>query len=217
MLNWEPVANSLELKASAAGAFMVEGLRSRRPLVKFRRVLPVAAVLFVAITTARYFSAAPRVLRLPGGAILSNGHRTPPAVVSTAINLPAFFFALPLELAMFRGDPRKSAYYEPFRTIEFSLLGIIFWFSAGRAIDDWIAWRQLRSGSRWRLIDCFIAGLIAIESSLLAVLFAVGFNWARAELWYLASSIGWALLGYWAFFFRIVQLRAYPRAKMRAG
>jgi hypothetical protein len=80
-----------------------------------------------------------------------------------------------------------------------------------------VAWRQLRSGSRWRLSDCLVAALIAIESSLLAVLFAVGFTWARAELWYLASSIGWALLGYWAFLFRIMQLRAYPRAKMQAG
>jgi hypothetical protein len=217
LLSWEPVANSLKAESIGAGAFMVEGLRSSRPLVKFRRVLPVAAVLFVAITTARYFSAPPRVFRIPGGAILSNGHRTRPAVVSTAINLPAFLLALPLELAIFRGDPRRNAYYEPFRTIEFALLGIFFWFSAGRALDDWVAWRQLRSGSRWRLSDCLVAALIAIESSLLAVLFAVGFTWARAELWYLASSIGWALLGYWAFLFRIMQLRAYPRAKMQAG
>jgi len=197
---------------------MVEGLRSGRPLVKFRRVLPVAAVLFVALSTFRYFSSAPRILRTPGGTILSlNGRHTRPAVVSTAINLPAFLIALPLELAVFRGDPRSNSYYEAFRTIEFSLLGIIFWFCAGRAIDDWISWRQLRSGSRWRLIDCLIAGLIAVESSMLAVLFAVGFTWARAELWYLASSVSWALLGYSAFVFRLVQFRAYPRAKMREG
>lgn len=197
---------------------MVEGLRSRRPLVKFRRILPVAAVLFVALSTLRYYAAAPRLFRTPGGSIVSvDGHRTRPAVVSTAINLPAFLAALPLELAIFRGEPRSTPYYEPFRTFEFSLLGIFFWFFAGRTIDDWIAWRALRSGSRWRLSDCVIAGLIALESTMLAVLFAIGFRWARAELWYLASSMAWALLGYWAFIFRMVQFRAYPRIKTRPG
>lgn len=195
---------------------MVEGLRSRRPLVKFRRILPVAAVLFVALSTLRYSSAGPRIFRTPGGSMFSiNGRRTRPAVVSTAINLPAFVIALPLELAIFRGDPRSNPYYELFRTIEFSLLGIIFWFCGGRAIDDWIGWRELRSGSRWRLSDCLVAGLIAVESTMLAVLFAIGFRWARAELWYLASSVAWALLGYWSFIFRIVQFRAYPRIRTR--
>jgi hypothetical protein len=197
---------------------MVEGLKSRRPLVKFCRILPVAAVLFVALSNLRYYSAAPRIFRTPRGAVFSlDGRRTRPAVVSTAINLPAFLIALPLELAIFRGDPRSTPYYEPFRTVEFSLLGMFFWFFAGRAIDDWIAWRALRSGSRWRLGDCVIAGLIALESTMLAVLFAIGFKWARAELWYLASSVFWALLGYWAFIFRIVQFRAYPRIKTRPG
>lgn len=195
---------------------MVEGLRSRRPIVKFCRILPVAAVLFVALSTLRYYSAAPRLLPTPGGPLFSiNGRRTRPAVVSTAINLPAFAVALPLELAIFHGEPRSTPYYEPFRTIEFSLLGIFFWFSAGRAIDDWVGWRELRSGSRWRLGDCLIAALVALESSMLAVLFAIGFRWAPAELWYLASSVAWALLGYWAFIFRIVQFRAYPRIKTR--
>jgi hypothetical protein len=194
---------------------MVEGLRISRPVIKFRRVLPLAAVLFVAVSALRFYAAAPRFIRAPRGAIFSvSGRQTRPAIVSTAVNLPVFIVALPLELAIFRGGGFSSnPYYEPFRAIEFSLLGIFFWFHSGRAIDDWLIWRQLRSGSRWRLSDCLVALMIAVEATMLVVLFAIGFKWERAELWYLASSISWALLGYWALFFRIAQIRAYPRSE----
>jgi len=116
---------------------------------------------------------------------------------------------------VFRGELRNHPYYEAFRTIEFTVLGVIFWFCAGRAIDDWIVWRQLRSGSRWRLSDCLISAITALEATMLTVLFAVGFKWARTEIWYLASSVVWALLGYAALLFRIAQLRAYPRVTSR--
>jgi hypothetical protein len=194
---------------------MIEGLRTRRPLVKFRRILPIAAVLFVAISALRFYVASPKFIRTPRGAIFSvSGQHTRPAIVSTAVNLPAFIVALPIELIIFRGQGfRSNRYYEPFRAIEFSLLGVLFWFYSGRAIDDWLAWRQLRSGSRWRLSDCLVGLVIAVEASMLAVLFFIGFKWERAEVWYLASSISWAALGYWAFFFRIAQFRAYPRSE----
>jgi hypothetical protein len=196
---------------------MVEGLRASRPLLKFQRILPLAAVLFVSVSALRYYVAAPRFIRTPRGTIFSvSAPQTRPAIVATAVNLPASIFALPIELAVFRGAGfRDSPYYEAFRTVEFSLLGILFWFYAGRALDDWIAWRQLRSGSRWRLSDCLVAALIAGEATMLGVLFTVGFKWERAELWYLASSISWALVGYWAFLFRVFQFRAYPRVKTR--
>ncbi len=195
---------------------MVEGLRSSHQLIKFRRVLPAAAVLFVALSTWLYVAAAPRTVYAPPDLAFSDSTHTRPAVISTAVNLPAFVIALPLELAVLGPHARAHRYYEPFRTVEFSLLGIIFWFFAGRAIDDWIGWRQIRSGSRWRLSDCLLAGLIAVESTMLAVLFAVGFKWAREELWYLSSSVAWALLGYWAFIFRVVQFHSYPKVKSRA-
>lgn len=191
---------------------MVEGLRSNRPVIKFRRLLPAAAVLFIALTTWLYVVAAPNMVRSPRGALLSLPSHTRPAVIATAVNLPAFVIALPLELAVFGSNARNKPYYEPFRTVEFSLLGVIFWFFAGRALDDWIAWRQLRSGSRWRLSDCLLAALVAIECTMLTVLFAIGFKWERAELWYLASSLTWAAVGYWAFIFRVVQFRTYPKA-----
>jgi hypothetical protein len=196
---------------------MVEGLRTSRPYVKFRRILPLAAVLFVAISTLRFMVASPRTIRTPRGIFSLSARQTRPEIVATAVNLPAFVFAMPLELAILGEVPRRSAYYEPFRLVEFSVIGILFWFYSGRAIDDWIAWRQLRSGSRWRLSDCLVAALTALEATLLGVVFAIGFKWERAELWYLASSVAWAILGYWAFLFRIVQFRAYPRVKTRSG
>lgn len=196
---------------------MVEGLRSSRPLVRFRRILPLFAVLFVALSTWRFYTSTPRAVRTPAGDVLSlTGTRPRPAVVATALNLPAFLLALPLELIVFRGELGNHPYYEDFRTIEFTVLGVIFWFCAGRAIDDWIVWRQLRSGSRWRMSDCLISAITALEATMLTVLFAVGFKWARTEIWYLASSVLWALLGYSALLFRIAQLRAYPRVTDRA-
>jgi hypothetical protein len=197
---------------------MVEGLRTRRPLFKFRRILPLAAVLFVGISALRFYAAAPRFIRTPRGAILSvSGQPTRPAIVSTAVNLPAFILALPIELAVFGVDPRRNPSYEPFRMIEFSLLGSMFWFYSGRALDDWLAWRQLRSGARWRLSDCLVALIIAVEATMLTVLFIVGFKWDRTEIWYLTSAVSWTLLGYWGFFFRIAQFRAYPRSQHGAG
>ena len=198
---------------------MVQGLRTSRPLVKFRRILPLAALLFVAVAAYRYFAAGPRLIHTPSGPIFSMSAReTRPAVVATAVNLPASIIALPLELVVFGSDPGRSRYYEPFRVIEFSLVGLIFWFYFGRAVDDWIVWRKLRSGSRWRLSDCLMAALIAVEASILCVLFAVFFKWERGEeIWYLASAVAWTFLGYWAFLFRVVQFRAYPKVKTQAG
>jgi hypothetical protein len=213
--NWDQLAASLDSAACRAGIFMVQGLRSGRQGIKFRLVLPAAAVLFVALSTWLYAAAGPHMVYSPPDVLYSASTHTRPAVIATAVNLPAFVIALPLELAMLGSHAKSHRYYEPFRTVEFSFLGMIFWFVAGRAIDDWIGWSQIRSGSRWRLSDCLFAALIAVESTMLAVLFAVGFRWAREELWYFTSSVAWALFGYWAFIFRVVQFNSYPKVKSR--
>jgi hypothetical protein len=199
---------------------MVQGLRTRLLPIKFSHIMPVAALLFVAFSTLFFHMARPRTILTPRGTFISlSGGRTRPSVIATAVNLPALVIAVPLELAIFPGQPGTQPYHEPFRLLEFTCLGILFWFIIGRAMDDWIVWRQLRSGSRWRLMDCIIAALIALEASALAVQFSARFKWDQDQLWYLAGAIGWALLGYSAFVFRIAQLRAYPRArgKTQAG
>ena len=199
---------------------MVQGLRKRLSPIKFRHLMPVAALLFVAFSTLFFYMARPRTILTPRGTFITvSGGRTRPSVIATAINLPALVLAVPLELAVFAGQPAMHPYHEAFRLVEFISLGVLFWFVIGRAMDDWIAWRQLRSGSRWRLLDCLIAALIALEASALAVQFSARFKWDQAQLWYLAGAIGWALMGYAAFVFRIAQLRAYPRArgKTQAG
>ena len=185
---------------------MVEGLKTGRPIVKFCRALPVAALLFVAASTYRYYRAAPQMMHLPRGVDIEGRVGTPPATVAVAVNLPAGILAAPFELSL----PR-SAYHEVFRIVEFSLFGVIFWFVIGRFIDDAIAWRTLRSGSRWRLSDCLMAGLIAGEATVLLIFFALEPGRGISDLWLLAAATGWALLGYSALIFRIAQFRAYPR------
>ncbi len=195
---------------------MVEGLKAGRPLVKFRRVLPLAELLFVAASTYRYYRFPPRMVRGPGpGVELVLRLGTPPATVAAAVNLPAGVVALPLEMAVRLTDAPHSPYYDVFRIVEFSLLGVIFWYFAGRFMDDAIAWRALRSGSRWRLSDCLMAALIAAESTL--VLFALRLmpGLFMPSAWFLLGALGWALLGYSALVFRVLQFRAYPRIKNR--
>lgn len=189
---------------------MAEGLRTGRPVVKFCRALPVAALLFVAASTYRYYRAAPRMMRLPPGIEIEGRMGTPPATVATAVNLPAGILAAPFEMFL----PR-SPYREAYRIVEFSLLGVIFWFAMGRFIDDAIAWRTLRSGSRWRLSDCLMAALIAVEATLVLIVFTLERGRDVTDLWILAAATGWGLLGYAALIFRVMQFRAYPRAKQR--
>lgn len=189
---------------------MVEGLKTGRPIVKFCRALPVAALLFVVASTYRYYHAAPRMMHLPQGVDIEGRVGTPPTTVAAAVNLPAGILAAPLEFFL-----PSSPYREVYRVVEFSLLGVIFWFAIGRFIDDAIAWRTFRSGSRWRLSDCLMAGLIAGEATVLLIFFALEPARGISGLWFLAAATGWALLGYSALFFRIAQFRAYPRANFR--
>lgn len=195
---------------------MVEGLRQGRPLVKFRRVLPVAALLFVTITTYRYYHTEPFELASPLGPVRMARPGTRPSIVAAAINLPAGILALPLELAFLRNSQRRLRSFEAFRVVEFSVLGIVFWFFAGRFLDDLIAWRWLRSGSRWRLSDCLMAAVIAVEATLVLGVFLLEPRYSP-DVWFLASGLAWALLGYWALIFRIVQFRSYPRIAQRNG
>lgn len=190
---------------------MVEGLKAGRPLVKFRRALPVAALLFVMASTYRYYHTIPRMLQLPGGAVLVSHPGTSPATVATATNLPAIILAAPLELIL---NPPQSSYHDLFRIVDFSLLGAVFWFAAGRFLDDVIAWRAVRSGSRWRLSDCLMAALVAAEATAVLAIFALKPG-IFPNAWFLVSGVGWAILGYSAFFFRILQYRAYPRTRER--
>ncbi len=194
---------------------MVAGLSKGRVLVKFRRMLPIAALLFVTVSTYRYYQGAPRLLRSPAGRlVIAPSPRPRPMVVAQAVNLPAFILVLPLELAIFGSEPIQTQFFDAVRVIEFSVLGMIFWFYAGRFLDDAIAWRKLRSGSRWRLMDCIMAGLIAAESTLIFVVFLLEPKMGP-DNWILAGAIFWGILGYSAFLFRIAQFRAYPR--MRAA
>jgi hypothetical protein len=187
---------------------MAEGLKTGRPLVKFCRALPVAALLFVAASTYRYYRSAPQLVRLPQGVEVEGRMGTPPATVATAVNLPAGILAAPFDMFL----PR-SPYREAYRIVEFSLLGVVFWFAIGRFIDDAIAWRTLRSGSRWRLSDCLMAALIAAEATFLLAFFVLEPGRGVTDLWLLAAATFWALMGYSALLFRIAQYRAYPRVK----
>jgi len=189
---------------------MVEGLKAGRPLVKFCRVLPVAALLFVTASTYRYYRGPTRMVRLTRSIEIEARPGTPPSMIAAAVNLPAGVLALPLELTVF-GSP----YREVFRIVAFSVLGVIFWFAAGRFIDDAIAWRALRSGSRWRLSDCLMAALIAAEATLALFTPALVPGLFLPNTWFMLGAIGWALLGYSALVFRVVQFRAYPRTGNR--
>jgi hypothetical protein len=192
---------------------MVEGLRVQRPLIKFRLVLPIAALLLVATSCYRYYRGSPTALRAPGAALSSDEYRLHPMMVAQAVNLPAAVVALPLEVAVVGTRPLTMPGLEFVRIAEFSIIGIFFWFFMGRFVDDAIEWRQLRSGSRWRLSDCIVAALTAANSTLGFVAFTVGQNRGRGSIWLLFSSALWALLGFSALTFRIVQIRAYPRMK----
>jgi hypothetical protein len=192
---------------------MVEGLRVERPLIKFRRVLPMAALLLVAASCYRYYRG-PASPRVPNNAIFSPDQLgIHPMTVAQAVNLPAAIVALPLEVAVVGTRPRTMPVLEFVRIAEFSIIGIFFWFFMGRFVDDAIEWRQLRSGSRWRLSDCIVAALTAANSTLGFVAFTMGQNRGRAGVWLLLSSALWALLGFSDIVFRIVQIRAYPRMK----
>lgn len=195
---------------------MPEGLSKGRVFIKFRRVLPIAALLFVTIFAYRYYNGVPRLIRSPGGRIVIDpAVRTRPMVIAQAVNLPAFVIVLPLEMAMFRSEPIQARFFDAVRVIEFSVIGMFFWFFAGRFIDDAIAWRRLRSGSRWRFSDCIVAGVIAAESTLIYVVFLLEPKMSPDQ-WILAGAIGWGVLGYSAFIFRIAQFRAYPRMRAPA-
>lgn len=193
---------------------MVEGLRVERPLIKFRLVLPMAALLLVAASCYRYYRSAPAVVQGPGGALFSVGEiRIHPMIIAQAINLPAAVVALPLEVAILGTRPRSMPMLEFVRIMEFSVIGIFFWFFMGRFVDDAVAWRQLRSGSRWRLSDCVVAALTSTNSMVGIIAFSMGQGRGRAGIWLLFSSVLWCLLGLSALGFRIMQIRAYPRMK----
>jgi hypothetical protein len=81
-------------------------------------------------------------------------------------------------------------------------------------LDDLIAWNSLRSGARWRLSDCVIAALIAAEATLVLAVFESEPKFDR-DVSLLISGVFWAMLGYSALFFRILQFRAYPRMSKR--
>jgi hypothetical protein len=185
-----------------------QGLKSGRPAIKLRRILPLAALLFVTVTTYRYI-AFPRTPH-DGTSSVRNPHARP-LTVAQAVNLPAFALTLPLELVLFGPRRDNSAGAQAFSIVEFAVLGIVFWFFVGRFFDDFITWRKLRSGSRWRLLDCLVAAFIAVESTLLLAVFTFiplrGFQ----DMWLISACIGWAGIGYFAFAFRIMQFRAYPR------
>lgn len=195
---------------------MVEGLRKGRPLVKFRRVLPVAALLLVTIATYRYYRIPPRAIGFPAGPPLVVRPGTSPSVVAVAVNLPAGIFALPLEFMFLGNSPKQLRLFDAFRIVEFSVIGIVFWFFIGRFLDDLIAWNSLRSGSRWRLSDCVIALVIAAEATLVLAFLANEPRFDR-DLSFLISGVFWAVLGYAALIFRILQFRAYPRMSKRAN
>lgn len=193
---------------------MVEGLRKGRPLVKFRRVLPVAALLLVTVATYRYYRVPPRAIGFPAGPPLVVRPGTSPSVIAVAVNLPAGIFALPLEFTFLGNSPRQLRLFDAFRIVEFSVIGIVFWFFVGRFLDDLIAWNSLRSGSRWRLSDCVIAALIAGEATLVLAVFATEPRFDR-DTSFLISGLFWAVLGYSALIFRVLQFRAYPRISKR--
>lgn len=188
---------------------MGQGLKSGRTGIKFRRILPLAALLFVTVTTYRYI-AFPRTPHDGTTSLRANPHSRP-LTVAQAVNLPAFALTLPIELALFGPKRDNSAGAQAFSIVEFAVLGIIFWFFAGRFLDDFTTWRRLRSGSRWRLLDCLVAAFIAVESTLLLAVFTFIPLRDFQDMWLISASIGWAALGYFAFAFRIVQFRAYPR------
>ncbi len=192
---------------------MVEGLRVERPLIKFRLVLPIAALLLVAASCYRYYRGVPAALG-PGRPVFTvDDLRIQPMIVAQAINLPAAVVALPLEVAILGTRPRSMPVLEFVRIMEFSVIGIFFWFFMGRFVDDAIAWRQLRSGSRWRLSDCVVAAVTATNSMVGIIAFSMGQGRGRAGIWLLFSSVLWCLLGLSALGFRIMQIRAYPRMK----
>jgi hypothetical protein len=186
-----------------------QGLKSGRSAIRFRRLLPLAALLFVTAFTYRYI-AFPRLT--PNGRFsMRTNPRTRPLTITQAVNLPAFALTLPLELALFGPKRDNSAGARAFSIVEFAVLGIIFWFFVGRFVDDFIAWRRLRSGSRWRLLDCLVAAFIAVESTLLLAVFTFIPLRDFQDMWLISSSIVWAGIGYFAFTFRVLQFRAYPR------
>lgn len=172
----------------------------------------MAALLLVTASCYRYYHALPAALR--GTAVSSSASMSVhPMTVAQAVNLPAAVVALPLEVAIVGTRPRTIPVLEFVRIMEFSLIGMFFWFFMGRFVDDAIEWKQLRSGSRWRLSDCIVAALTAANSTLGVIAFATGQGRGRAGLWLLLSSGLWALLGFSALVFRIMQIRAYPRTQ----
>lgn len=188
---------------------MGQGLKSGRSAIKLRRMLPLAALLFVTVTTYRYM-AFPRTPH-NGPITLRANTRTRPLTVVQAVNLPAFALTLPLELALFGPRRDNSAGAQAFSIVEFAVLGIFFWFFVGRFFDDLLTWRRLRSGARWRLLDCLVSVFIAVEATLLLAVFTFAPLRDFQDMWLISASIGWAALGYFAFTFRIMQFRAYPR------
>lgn len=192
---------------------MVEGLRVERPLIKFRLVLPIAALLLVAASCYRYYRGVPAAAGRGQPVFTLDDLRIQPMIVAQAINLPAAVVALPLEVAILGTRPRSMPVLEFVRIMEFSVIGIFFWFFMGRFVDDAIAWKQLRSGSRWRLSDCVVAAVTATNSMVGIIAFSMGQGRGRAGIWLLFSSVLWCLLGLSALGFRIMQIRAYPRMK----
>jgi hypothetical protein len=129
------------------------------------------------------------------------------------INLPAAVFELPLMIKQNWPSPTWDS--QTLRAVTWPILGLVFWWMAGRGADALIASRERRLFPRMGWVETVVGSLIMASggATVIAVEFFSGAD--RSELQLLAGVAGmWTILGGLTVAARIAQWRI--RKKLRA-
>lgn len=131
-------------------------------------------------------------------------------IAPAMLNFPAMVISLPY--AMFSADHRewmpRGMDFEAWRSMTWPIVGLLFWWIAGRACDSLAALRHSIIAPRLRWLDLLIS-LISIIAGVLCLGLVIGFHEdpriARALL--AASGVLWLALGAATWIARIWQWR----------
>jgi hypothetical protein len=132
--------------------------------------------------------------------------------VVTALNIPVEFVQVPYAMV----SPNKSEWRPPgmdlfvWRAITYPVVGMLFWWIAGRGADALAAARQKRLTPRIHWIEMIVGILLLAMGVLVILAFTLGGGPQHTDskdLLFLAMAILWAFLGSLSLSGRIVQWR----------
>jgi hypothetical protein len=139
-------------------------------------------------------------------------------LVPAAINFPAVLVDLPY--SMFSEDRKewtpKGMYFELWRAISWPVVGMFFWWIAGRGIDALAAARQEVIFPRLTIIDVVVGSVVLAAGLLVLVMMLVEGGKDRADPTLAFFTMGggvWAALGAVSVIGRLAQWRLRVRAR----